>query len=315
MEQQQYYQQQQQQQQPSGVGGLLSRLRTAPPPQQQQMQQPLATAPMLAEVSLQHGQSTTDAVELGPSTAAKLYTLPLDEVGGEAYIARGSFLAAPSSVNLHNVDEPTGIPGLVLQRVDGVGSVVLKVSGQPISRQLGSGEQMYAQANRLVAVESTVQVRGGDGLLLTLIGPGRVLLQSLPSLEVALSQQAEQTQQILQANGITPPPGMQSSGFAMGPMGAGMGGGLGSMVMQGMAFGVGSSIAHHAIGSMFGGGHGASAASSAPEPAAAPPAAEPEMRDDLDSGSSNEGDGSFFGSMFGSDEDGGGDDGGDGGDW
>jgi hypothetical protein len=31
-------------------------------------------------------------------------------------------------------------------------------------------------------------------------------------------------------------------------------GGIGSMVAQGMAFGAGSSIAHHAIGSLFGGG-------------------------------------------------------------
>ena len=35
--------------------------------------------------------------------------------------------------------------------------------------------------------------------------------------------------------------------------GGGMMSGLGGMVAQGMAFGAGSSIAHHAVGSMFGG--------------------------------------------------------------
>jgi len=89
---------QQQQQQPSGVGGLLSRLRNAPP-QEQQMQQAAPSAPMLAELALQPGQSMPeDSVQLGPCTAAKLHTLSLDEYGGEMYIARGSFLAAPSTV-------------------------------------------------------------------------------------------------------------------------------------------------------------------------------------------------------------------------
>ena len=46
----------------------------------------------------------------------------------------------------------------------------------------------------------------------------------------------------------------QQSGLAE-PMQPG-GGGMMGMVAQGMAFGAGSSMAHHAIGSMFGGGGG-----------------------------------------------------------
>ena len=325
MERQQHYQQQQQQQQQSsGVGGFLSRLRSAP--QQQPQPQPIeqeATAPIVAELVLQPGQSMpADSVQLGPSTAARLHTLNLNDFGGEMYVAAGSFLAAPSSVDIHTVPEPTGIPGLVLQRVDGVGSVVLKVAGQPIVRQLAQGEQMFAQANRIVAVESTAQVLNGQGLLVNIVGPGRILLQSLPSLEVALAQQAAATQQTLQNAGIQPPAGVQQqAGFAMGPMGMGMGGGLGSMVMQGMAFGVGSSIAHHAIGSMFGG--------SSSQPAAAPADSTPPANDvqppadgdmvDESGTSGGESDGSFFGGNFFGGDDSGGDggdfDGGDGGEW
>lgn len=48
--------------------------------------------------------------------------------------------------------------------------------------------------------------------------------------------------------------------------------GLGSVMAQGMAFGVGSSIAHHAVGSLMGGGsHGHSGGGGAAEQQLAPP--------------------------------------------
>jgi len=289
-----------QQQQPN-QGGFLSRLRertpaaSAPAPNQ-------LTAPMLAEVLLYEGQpATVEPVQLGPATASKLHTINLAEFGHEMFISRSAFLASASSVNVH-FHADSGIPGLLLNRLEGEGNVMLKVSGQPIFKDLASGEQMYVQANRLVGVESSVAVTGGEGsMLVTLEGPGKVILQSLPSLEAALVQQAQQTAAILQQNGIN------TAGMPLSPMGMGGGMGLGSMIMQGMAFGTGSAIAHHAIDSMFG-GHGGAAA--APTPAAeAPPAAEaapePEMTNDLppeESGS----DGGFFGSFFGGDD--GGDD-------
>lgn len=320
------YQPQQTQQATGGVGGMLSRLRSAPTPAPQQQQQ-APTAPMLAELSLQPGVAMpAESVLLGPSTAARLHTVSLDSMGGECYIQRGTFLAAPSSVNIHSVDEPTGIPGFVLQRVDGTGNLVLKAAGQALPKSLAPGEQLFAQSNRIVAVESTVQILGGQGLLVTLVGPGNVVLQSLPSLEVALTQQAEQTAQIMQQSGLAP--ASQQQGGFVGPFGMGssmgMGGGLGSMIAQGMAFGVGSAVAHTAFNSMFGGGgHGAAAstpqqpppAADAQQPDSSAPPADGEMHNDLDQGGGSDGGdgGGFFGGMFGGDE--GGDDGGDDGDW
>lgn len=139
-----------------------------------------------------------------------------------------------------------------------------------------------------------------DQLLTNVVGPGKVLLQSLPSLEAALVQQAEATSSALAASGAAPQSGMMSSPFGMG----GMGGGLGSMVMQGAAFGVGSAIAHRAFDSAFGGSGSAGAT-----PAAEAPPAEAPVDQDVGNGQEDGGDGSMFGGMFGGEE------GGDDGDW
>lgn len=266
---------------------------------------PTSDALILAEILLQPGHSMppAESVQLGPVTSSKLQTLNLRDYGNELYISRGSFFAGSSTVNIHNLPN-SNLSGLVLQRVDGEGTIMLKVSGQPILKTLGEGEQMYVQANRLVAVESSTQVLGQPNtLLINVVGPGKVLLQSLPSLETAMMAQAEATNQALQAGGVN---NSMSSPFG-GPMG--MGGGLGSMLMQGAAFGVGSAIAHRAFDSAFGGSHAA-----AVDPATPAPDVPSQSHDDsLDSGDGGSSDGSFFGSMFGGDE--GGDDGGDDGDW
>ena len=54
------------------------------------------------------------------------------------------------------------------------------------------------------------------------------------------------------------PPAVQGAGSMLG--------GIGGMVAQGMAFGAGSSMAHHAIGSIFGGSSSSSGGSSDPPP-------------------------------------------------
>jgi hypothetical protein len=293
---------QQQEQPQSSGGGFLSRLRERTP---QPTQQPAADAVMVAEIVLQPGHAMpADSVQLGPVTSSKLHTLDMDEYGGEMYLARGAFLAGSTSVNIHNAP-PSQIPGLELQRLEGSGTVVVKISGQVIEKSLGQGEQLFVQANRIVGVESTVQVLGGPNQLLTnVVGPGRILLQSLPSLEAALVSQAQSTASALQQAGVQPQGGMMGSPFGMGGMG--MGGGLGSMVMQGAAFGVGSAIAHRAFDSAFGGSGGAAAPAA---PAAEAPADESASQDTDISGQQDGGDGSMFGGMFGGNDDDGGDDG------
>mmetsp|Transcript_16463 Transcript_16463/g.22758 ORF Transcript_16463/g.22758 Transcript_16463/m.22758 type:complete len:139 (-) Transcript_16463:287-703(-) len=70
-----------------------------------------------------------------------------------------------------------------------------------------------------------------------------------------------------------PPPPAPPPAPMQQPQSGGMMSGLGGMVMQGMAMGTGSAIAHQAIGSMMGGGGGSS--SPAEAPAAAAPVAAP----------------------------------------
>lgn len=229
----------QQQQQSGGFFSRFSSQQQAPappPPQQQQI-----TCPILAEVVLQPGQpAPTDPVQLSAVTTSKLFPVNLDDFGGELYIARGSFLASSATVNINNSPD-TGIPNLNLQRVDGSGDLVLKVSGQVLIKDLAPNEKLYIQSNRFVAVESSVLVAGGAGAFLsTLTGPGRIVLQSLPSLETALAQQQEQTMAVANAAGI--PTSALGPSATYSPLGPGFGGGgLGRVMMEGMAFGVGSS--------------------------------------------------------------------------
>ena len=55
------------------------------------------------------------------------------------------------------------------------------------------------------------------------------------------------------------------------PQSGGMMSGIGGVVAQGMAFGVGSSLAHHAVGSLFGGGGHSSHSAAAPTDSMSPP--------------------------------------------
>lgn len=152
---------------PSG-GGFLARLREKQTASTQQ--QAPADAVMLAEVLLQPGHAMpADSVQLGPVTSSRLHTLDLAEYGHEMYIARGAFLAGATTANLHNI-APSQIPGLQLQRLEGEGTVVVKIAGQVIEKNLAQGEQLFVQANRIVGVESTVQVLGGPSQSNTIAG-------------------------------------------------------------------------------------------------------------------------------------------------
>lgn len=62
----------------------------------------------------------------------------------------------------------------------------------------------------------------------------------------------------LNAMANVPPPSVPAPADSAAAPAGGMMSGLGRVVAEGFAFGVGSSIAHHAVGSMFGGSSGSS---------------------------------------------------------
>ncbi|MEM9293485.1 MAG: AIM24 family protein, partial [Acidobacteriota bacterium] len=104
---------------------------------------------------------------------------------------------APHIQNTHTPPTGAGAPfcgaaGLFLQKVSGVGTVLIHGSGDFQELNLRSGEQVQVSSGNLAAFSEhvdydIVRVGGmrktlfsGEGLFMTrLTGPGRVLLQSL----------------------------------------------------------------------------------------------------------------------------------------
>ena len=84
-----------------------------------------------------------------------------------------------------------GGEGFILQKAAGNGNVFLEIDGDPIERELQSGEVLKVSTGNVVAFDSNVKYEvetvkglgniflGGEGLFLTkLTGPGKVILQS-----------------------------------------------------------------------------------------------------------------------------------------
>jgi uncharacterized protein (AIM24 family) len=122
-----------------------------------------------------------------------------DLADGPVITTRGSFLAAWGPEIDINVTIARragaamfGGAGLFLQRVSGVGQVLIHGSGDFYERRLAEGEQILVSTGNLAAFADKVDYDiqgvggcrkiffGGEGLFMTrLSGPGRVLLQTL----------------------------------------------------------------------------------------------------------------------------------------
>lgn len=118
---------------------------------------------------------------------------------GPVLTTRGSFLAAwGEDVDITvTVARRAGAAffggsGLFLQRISGVGTVLIHGSGDFVERRLADGEQILVSTGNLAAFSDRVDydiqgvggcrkiLFGGEGLFMTrLTGPGRVLLQTL----------------------------------------------------------------------------------------------------------------------------------------
>lgn len=130
----------------------------------------------------------------------------IDVSQGKFIIQKGSFLAAESSVNLRTVFNKRlsssiwGDEGFILQELSGnQGTALLEVDGDACDMYLGPGEELKVDTGCLVGFQDSIKyhiemvkglgniVFGGEGLFLAkLVGPGRVLLQSMNMNEFAL---------------------------------------------------------------------------------------------------------------------------------
>ncbi|MBV9850639.1 MAG: TIGR00266 family protein [Armatimonadetes bacterium] len=124
---------------------------------------------------------------------------------GESLVCRKeTFLCAEGGVGLDiffRQQIGSGIfggEGFILQRVTGPGWVFLDLSGEVVEKDLRPGERLQVHVGHVGVQDPTVQfgitrikgfrniLFGGDGLFLaTLTGPGKVLLQSMPIVNLA----------------------------------------------------------------------------------------------------------------------------------
>jgi len=131
--------------------------------------------------------------------------MPVELGPGQSLICRKeTFLCAEKSVTLEVAWQKRmgagffGGQGFILQKVSGPGTAFLDLSGEIVARDLAPGERLLVHAGHVGTLEPSVQfdiqmvpgfkniLFGGEGLFLaTVTGPGRVLLQSMPILNLA----------------------------------------------------------------------------------------------------------------------------------
>lgn len=131
--------------------------------------------------------------------------MPVNLAAGEAVICRKqTFFCAEKSVTLEIAWQQRigagffGGEGFILQKVSGPGTAFLDLSGEVVERDLAPGERLLVHAGHVGAIDPTVQfdiqrvpgfknmLFGGEGLFLAaLTGPGHVVLQSMPILNLA----------------------------------------------------------------------------------------------------------------------------------
>jgi uncharacterized protein (TIGR00266 family) len=150
-------------------------------------------------LTLGHLQARREAARavLGGNSAGKIAVWELG-AGGGVLATRGAFLAAVGEADISvAVARRAGAAffggaGLFLQRLRGTGTVFLHGAGDFLEYELGRGETMAVSTGNLAAFAEGIDYRvrsvgslrkvffGGEGLFMTeLVGPGRVLLQSL----------------------------------------------------------------------------------------------------------------------------------------
>ncbi len=129
----------------------------------------------------------------------RIIPLHLDQLGGEIICQKDSFLCGAKGIKINIAFQKKfgvglfGGEGFIMQRLNGDGIALIHAGGMLMHRDLGPGERLLLDTGCLVALAPTVSydiqmvggikntLFGGEGLfLVTLTGPGRVWLQSLP---------------------------------------------------------------------------------------------------------------------------------------
>jgi uncharacterized protein (TIGR00266 family) len=133
------------------------------------------------------------------------HVMPVTLGPGQSVLCRKeTFLVAESSVTFEIAFQQKfgagllGGDGFILQKLTGPGTVWLDLSGEVVTEELAPGQKLLVHAGHVGIFDPSIQfsiqrvggVRnmlfGGEGLFLaSLIGPGKVYLQSMPIMNLA----------------------------------------------------------------------------------------------------------------------------------
>jgi uncharacterized protein (TIGR00266 family) len=145
-------------------------------------------------------RSIGGAGEIAFATKVPGHIVPVEVGPGREYLVhRHGFLCATQQIQIGVGFQQSlgagifGGDGFLLQRISGVGTAWLELSGELIMKDLRPGETLMVHPGHVGAFEASVNFQiqmvrgiknlifGGDGIFLAaLTGPGRIWLQTLP---------------------------------------------------------------------------------------------------------------------------------------
>jgi uncharacterized protein (TIGR00266 family) len=131
-------------------------------------------------------------IQLAPTLPGDVFTM---ELSGETYLVQsGSFLASAESVQTDTkwggAKTFFGGEGLIMLRCSGSGTLILSSYGAIHELELAAGESFTVDTGHLVAFSENIgfnvrsvgglksTIFGGEGLVVDMSGPGKVLLQT-----------------------------------------------------------------------------------------------------------------------------------------
>lgn len=143
-------------------------------------------------------------VAFAASTISKIIAIALPELGGELICQKGAYLAGEEGTEVNIAFQKRlrvgffGGEGFIMQRITGKGTVFINATGTLKEMTLAPGETLRVDSGCLVALSPSVTyeikyagkmktaIFGGEGLFyVSLSGPGKVWLQSLPAPRLA----------------------------------------------------------------------------------------------------------------------------------
>ena len=133
--------------------------------------------------------------------------MPIEIAPGRDFIVQKSaFLASEKGVSLSiHFNKKAGVgffggEGFIMQRLSGQGIAFVEIDGDLVEYQLSPGQQIVVDTGNLAMLDATCSVDvqtvkgvknvlfGGEGLFNTVVtGPGRVVLQTMPISNFAMS--------------------------------------------------------------------------------------------------------------------------------